>query len=134
AEKHGWKFGMSSGEQKPEHFESRLLEKHLKKPFYVGPILRMSPEVIASEREYLNRNFYYIVSNDHTPTIDWILDRARLACLKYGIKGLVIDPYNEIEAGREKNQTETEFVSKLISKIKRFCRTHDVTVWVVAHP
>ncbi|MBO0332613.1 toprim domain-containing protein [Sneathiella sp. CAU 1612] len=134
AEKHGWKFGIFSPEHKPAQYASRLLEKHLKKPFYEGPNPRMTPEEITAGLEYVNRHFYYITSNDHTPTIDWILEKARLSCLKYGIKGLVIDPYNEIEAGRDKNQTETEFVSQLISKIKRFCRTHDVTVWVVAHP
>ncbi|MBL4755627.1 MAG: hypothetical protein JKY52_18800 [Flavobacteriales bacterium] len=78
----------------------------------------MTPDEITVGLEFVDRHFYYIACNDHTPSIDWILDRARHSCLKYGINGLVIDPYNEIEAGRDKGQTETEFVSQLISKVK----------------
>src|SRR5690606_12767511 len=42
--------------------------------------------------------------------------------------------YNELEAGRSPHQTETEFVSQLISKCKRFAKMHEVTVFMVAHP
>ncbi len=54
--------------------------------------------------------------------------------LRYGVQALIIDPYNEIEASRPTGMTETEFVSQLISKCKRFGITHGVTVFMVAHP
>ena len=46
----------------------------------------------------------------------------------------LLDPYNEIEASRPPQMSETEFVSQLISKCKRFGRTHDCVVWMVVHP
>ncbi len=62
------------------------------------------------------------------------LERAKAAVLRKGINGLIVDPYNELEAGRPQGMTETEFVSQLISKCKRFAKVHGVTVFMVAHP
>src|SRR5208282_4290641 len=66
--------------------------------------------------------------------IDWILEKARGAVMRHGINGLVIDPYNEIEHRRPPNMTETEYVSEMLGKVKRFAVNHDVHVWFVAHP
>jgi len=54
--------------------------------------------------------------------------------MRHGIRGLVIDPYNEIEHRRPANMTETEYVSQLLGKVKRFAQQHGVHVWFVAHP
>ena len=54
--------------------------------------------------------------------------------MRHGIRGLVIDPYNEIEHCRPSNMTETEYVSQLLGKVKRFAQQHGVHVWFVAHP
>lgn len=50
-------------------------------------------------------------------SIDEVLERAQDAVYRYGIRGLVIDPYNEMEHQRKSNQTETEYVSRLLSKV-----------------
>ena len=38
------------------------------------------------------------------------------------IRGLIIDPYNEIEHHRPANVTETEYVSQLLGKVKPIWR------------
>ena len=53
---------------------------------------------------------------------------------RYGIRGLVIDPYNELDHQRPLHMTETEYVSQMLTKIKRFAQHNDVHVWFVAHP
>ena len=68
------------------------------------------------------------------PSIDWVLELAKAAVLRYGIRGLVIDPYNALSHLRPANLTETEFVSQLLTKVKRFAQTNDCHVWFVAHP
>lgn len=55
-------------------------------------------------------------------------------CCRYGIKGLIIDPYNELDHKRPSSFTETEHVSRLLTKIKRFAQHYDCHVWLVAHP
>jgi twinkle protein len=78
--------------------------------------------------------FFLIRADDEAPTIDWILDRARVAAIRHGVRGLVIDPYGEVEHKRDKGMNETEYVADVLAKVKRFARNHDVHVWFVAHP
>ena len=76
-----------------------------------------------------------IRAGDEAPTIDWILEKAKAAVLRHGIKGLLIDPYNEVEHHRNRNMTETGgYVSQILGKVKRFAENHGVHVWFVAHP
>jgi len=53
---------------------------------------------------------------------------------RYGIRGLVIDPYNELDHQRPTYMNETEYVSQMLTVLKRFAQHHDVHVWFVAHP
>lgn len=57
-----------------------------------------------------------------------------LYCNRYGIQGLIIDPYNELDHSRSGGMSETEHVSRLLTKIKRFAQHYDCHVWFVAHP
>jgi twinkle protein len=60
--------------------------------------------------------------------------RVRLTACRYGIRGLVIDPYNELDHRRSAMFSETEHVSRMLTKIKRFAQHYDCHVWFVAHP
>jgi twinkle protein len=42
--------------------------------------------------------------DDSLPSIQWVLDLAKAAVLRHGVRGLVIDPYNEIDHQRSANQ------------------------------
>ena len=46
----------------------------------------------------------YRCEDDSLPNIKWVLDLARAAVLRHGVRGLVIDPYNEIDHQRSANQ------------------------------
>jgi twinkle protein len=49
-------------------------------------------------------------------------------------RGLVIDPWNELEHWRPSNLTETEYVSQTLSFVRNWARRNKVHVWIVAHP
>jgi twinkle protein len=53
--------------------------------------------------------------------------------LLHGIKGVVIDPWNEIDHAYS-GLTEAQYLSKSLSKIRQFARRNGVHIWVVAHP
>ncbi|XP_022845855.1 twinkle homolog protein, chloroplastic/mitochondrial isoform X3 [Olea europaea var. sylvestris] len=107
----GWKFALCSMENKVREHARKLLEKHIRKPF-----------------------FDVRCENDCLPSINWVLELARFAVLRHGVNGLVIDPYNELDHQRPPSQTETEYVSQMLTKIKRFAQHHSCHVWFVAHP
>lgn len=132
--KHGWKFSIFSPEHSTAQHLRRLSEKVIKKPFDDGPSPRMTQDDLDDALDFLEAHFYFIESQDEIPTIDWLLQKARAACLRFGVRGIIIDPYNEISAARDGNKREDEHIRDLISKCKQFCRRHDVTMWMVAHP
>ena len=104
------------------------------RPFFDGPSPRMSEDEVIAAMLWLRERVFLLGTVEHTPSIDWLLERARAAVIRYGVSNIVFDPYNEIEASRPDNLSETEFVSQLISKCKRFGKLHDCTVWMVIHP
>ncbi len=131
---HGDRWAVFSPETgEPQHIAD-LCEVRVGGHFFDGPTRRMVESELKEAMEWVKRHFVFIGSADHTPSVEWVIERAKAAVVRYGINHLIIDPYNELEAGRASSQTETEFVSQLISKLKRFGRHHEVTVWLVAHP
>ncbi|XP_050367783.1 twinkle homolog protein, chloroplastic/mitochondrial [Argentina anserina] len=138
-ESHDWKFALCSMENKVREHARKLLEKHIRKPFfdgrYAGPAERMSVEEFEQGKQWLNDTFHLIrCEDDSLPNIKWVLDLARSAVLRHGVRGLVIDPYNELDHQRPPNQTETEYVSQMLTNVKRFAQHHACHVWFVAHP
>jgi twinkle protein len=145
---HGWKGLIFS----PESFPSsthlvKLLEKWVGKPFD-DRVARMwqanrFPEAAAmSEAEVLagvddlQQAFSFIMPDldGEGVGIDKILEYARQEVFRRGIKIVVIDPWNEIEHLIPQGMQETQYVSKVLSKIRRFARRHGLHIFLVAHP
>lgn len=129
-----WNFAMCSFENPPSEHFAKLAEKFSGKPFFEGPRARMEWPEVEQALAWTIRKFVLVRADDEAPTIDWILDRARVAAIRHGIRGLVIDPYNEIEHKRSAGMNETEYVNEVLTKVKRFARNHECHVWFVAHP
>ncbi|KAJ9691283.1 hypothetical protein PVL29_013454 [Vitis rotundifolia] len=91
----GWSFALCSMENKVREHARKLLEKHIKKPFfkagYGESIERMTIEEFELGKKWLSETFYLI-------------------------------------------RTETEYVSQMLTMIKRFAQHHSCHVWFVAHP
>lgn len=131
---HNWKFAIFSPEHSTPRHLSRLTEKYCEKPFNEGISTRLSRDDLDDSIKFLNEHFFFLESREERPTIEWVLDKARVACIRNGIKGIVIDPYNEVDTTQRGSRREDEYIREIISQCKRFARTHDVCVWVVAHP
>ena len=94
----------------------------------------MDENQLNKSLDFLEEHFYFINNQDEIPTISWILSKARTACLRHGIRGLIIDPYNEVNAERSNGKREDEHIRDMISECKSFCRKHDIVLWMIAHP
>lgn len=137
AQMHGWRFGLFSPENQPieRHFAS-LMEKTLKKPFSEGPTPRITPEEKNQTKRWLNDKFKIILPSEEGGlwTLDAVLDLAKILVYRYGIRGIVIDPWNELDHTRSSNINETNHISESLTKVRRFARLYDVHIWIVAHP
>lgn len=133
AKKHGQRYAICSPENQPLQLHvKKIAEKWTGRPFFEYQNDRMSiPELINACGE-LQNHFSFILPEE--PTIDCILSRARSEVYRNGINGLVIDPWNELEHNRPPNQTETEYISASLRKMRIFARNNNIHLWIVAHP
>jgi twinkle protein len=66
--------------------------------------------------------------------IDTFLETARMSVIRDGARLVVLDPWNEIEHKRNRDESLTEYVGRAIRKVKAFARRYNVAFWIVAHP
>ena len=135
---HGWKFCVWSPENHPVAKHQRTLtEKITCSPFrkkWNDSFPRMSKSEIKSVATYINNNLTFIEPpEEQEPTIDLILEYARMVNKRTPIDSLIIDPYNELVRDFTYT-TETQYISDMLGKLRRFGRTNNIHIFIVAHP
>ena len=131
----GWVFGVCS----PENFPiaghvAKLMEKYIGKPFRVGPTARMDWTDLVNGIQWLQDHFVFFNPPEDELNIPAVLNLAKKVVTRYGIRGIVLDPWNEFEHAIAHGQTETGYIGETLTRIRRFARMYGVHVWVVAHP
>ena len=97
--------------------------------------MRLSSEDLDRGKKWLTDHFTWILPNDDKEwSLNIILDAAKGLVLKKGIRGLVIDPWNELEHNRVDSQTETEYISQSLKRVRQFARRYGIHLWIVSHP
>lgn len=133
AQRCSWKFAVASFENPPHFHIAKLSEKITGKAFFEGSGQRMSDQELTDASNFIDKHFVFLDSRDGVvSTIDSIIDRAKQAVMRLGVRGLVIDPYNYIE--KNPNSDESQSISSMLTKVTAFAKAHGVHVWFVAHP
>lgn len=142
----GWRFALHSPENRPEEIHViKYLEKFTGKPFGDGPTPRMTKDEAQEAMTEIAGWFGFLVAASDTERLNFgveqILGAAEQWFRSKGIwrsrennRGLVIDPWNELEHLRPKHWSETEYISATLTALRSWARTHAVHVWMVAHP
>jgi twinkle protein len=137
AKDHGRRWAVFSPEMQPwEHFAAECAEVYSGKPFWPSPGIDSMTEIEIAEAEtWLGNRITMLVcdAEEDAPTLDWIIERARLAVLRDGVTDLLIDPWNEIDHQRG-TMSETDYIGRSLQRLKAFGLRHGVNVWIIAHP
>lgn len=132
AKKQAQRFAVCSFENPPEVHIAKLAALATARPFFSGPTPRMDHDTLVKTAASISDHFIFLHQSDGSlSSLDEIIDLAKAAVMRYGINGLVIDPYNYLDRG---TANETDWVSDALTKLKLFAMAHDVHVWLVAHP
>lgn len=136
ARDHGWNFALFSPENQPlEDHMARMVEKYVRAPFMDGPTPRMTERELEQGMEFIGSRFSWILPDDDSDwTIETLLDRAKSLVYRKGIRGLVIDPWNELEHQLPHGESETVYIGNVLRTVRQWARRHGVHVWIVAHP
>ena len=131
---HKWKFGIFSAENLPySRHAAALMEKYMRVPFLQGQVKADAGSIVKAE-EFLNRHAFFINPSEDEFKVSKILEIATRLIETDHIHALIIDPWNELDHSRERNQSETEYISSCLSKIRRFARNHNIHIFIIAHP
>ena len=83
----------------------------------------MSHDDLMGAEYWLDNHFQFVVPNfNKAYDLDWLLEKALISVQRFGIDILVIDPWNEIQSKQSDRQTETQFISECITKLRNFAR------------
>jgi len=134
-----WRHAVFSPENHPvEIHQAKIVEKWVGLPFGEGPTERMSyAQVLQAEAEIGDRFGFIDAGTDGVRVAD-VLEAADAFYDRFGDepikRGLVIDPWNEVDHVRPPELTETDYVSRTLSMLRRWARDRRAHVWLVAHP
>lgn len=133
AQSKGWNFAIASFENEPRLHIAKLISKYVRKPFFQDSGERLSPDELTLGKEFVQLHFSFIYQADGSmASLDSVLERMKVAVMRHGVRGAVIDPYNYIQ--KPNDVSETEWVSVMLSKVRLFAQAHGMHIWFVAHP
>ena len=115
----------------PTHYNT-LLEMYMEMPFYKYTREYGNDGIFAEPFEFIGEHFLRF-DIDRMWTIDEIIERTELAVKKYGVKTLVIDPYNRLN-NKILNNREDLYVGSILAKLSMLAKKLDILVIFVAHP
>lgn len=74
------------------------------------------------------------LDDDTDIDLDQYLELCRVAVVRHGAKLIILDPWNELEHKRQRDETMGDYIGRAIRALKRFAKRYHVALWVVAHP
>ena len=130
----GWKFAFYSPENFPMSLHMiKLAEKYIGKPFDRDKLGYMSEAEAVKAWKWMQENIFYINPRAKTFSIDEILDRANILVYRYGVQGIVIDPWNYVRKDFG-GLREDQFINEAMQKIGVFTKATSTHVWLTVHP
>ncbi|MCJ2019447.1 toprim domain-containing protein [Methylobacterium sp. E-065] len=130
--KHGWRCAIASFEMRVKPFVTDMLAASYvqqPKPWTTGDI--------AESNRWLEESFLFIAPDperEEDTDLAWLIEKAEAAVIRHGIRVLLIDPWNELEHNRKKDETVTDYTGRALRALKLFARRFDCLVIIVAHP
>lgn len=139
---HNFRVAVFSPENHPLQLHmAKILEKYQQKHFFETEGYfkreRMTPDEVLDAIDAMGQSFAFIkpAENAFTPidiineAMPW-LDQSRLS----RPKALIIDPWNEMDHYRPAGLSETEYISRTLTELRRAARDFNVHLFLVCHP
>jgi hypothetical protein len=130
AQIHGWKWAIFSPENYPyERHIQKFVEKIVNKSFF-----KTNEHELFAALNFINDHFYWLEPDEENIKIDNLVSMNLEAKKKYDISSVIWDPWNEIEPDPKGHEKETDYIGRMLGKIRRHARRHDYMMNIVAHP
>ena len=129
--RYGWRAAFFSPEKLPHAVHlSQIAERIIGKSFREG---FATPVEVEQTLHFLGGNLFSILPEDDY-TIDTVLRIAKSLIRRYGIRVLALDPLNCFDHRRPSDQSETQYLDRLLWAMSGFAKQNDILLILVAHP
>lgn len=130
----GWRFGIFCPENMPAHLIAGILIQ-----IYVGQYLyhhseKMSKEDFARGKEFVADHFFIVDTDSIRHQAEDLIELAESLVKRIGIKGFIIDPWNNVEHHMGKGENEHIFIGEKLTLIKKSSVKFNILYMIVAHP
>lgn len=128
---HGWKFLLTSFEEKVKPRYLRDLRRHwIGEPIekWTDRDVEMADAQIRQCAVFLRRKRNVVLD------LERLLNRIEYAVRVYGLKVIAIDPVNEIDHVIPKGENKTDYMGRFIMKLKMLADDYGLLMIVCAHP
>ncbi len=140
----------------PQHGKSKFLlhmlmqqvEQHQSRAALFTPEVPIKPHVRAEMRRFhggehevadawIDENFVFLHCDPADPeesaSVDWLIEKAQDAVIRYGIDWFAIDPWNQVTHNRGKDSS-AEYQEKSLKQLNTFRTSFQCGVAISAHP
>ena len=125
------RIGWASFEQETQRDHRRALRTW----FCEEPEWKLDHAQLAAADAWIDQHHRFIKpSEDEDVSLEWMIDRMEQAVVQHECRIIVIDPWNEMDHMRERDETMTEYVGRAIKRFKRFAKAFQIHLCIVAHP
>jgi twinkle protein len=128
---HKWKFLLTAFEEKVKPRYQHNLRRHL-----IGKPVELWTEAdkVKADIEMKEAAKFLLRKRNTLLDMDRLLDRIDYAVRVYGIKVVAIDPVNEIDHVVPKGESKTDYMGRLIMRLKQLADDFGLLIIACAHP
>lgn len=127
-----WTFAVHSPENITEEHYLKLAAKYLSMPYLDGPTAKMRRHNLERFDAWVHGKLFFLTP-EHA-SIETLIGLARTCVFRYGISGLVIDPWNRLDQSRDAGALLTEHVRDALAALSAFAKLNGLHIWLMAHP
>jgi hypothetical protein len=134
---HGWKFLLTSFEEKVKPRYQHALRRHfIGKPYSTkdGEIIWSDGEIARADAEIRKSAVFLRRKRSATLDLQRLVDRIEFAVRVHGVRVVAIDPVNEIDHQVPKGESKTDYMGKFIMALKQLADDYNLLMIVCAHP
>ncbi len=136
AEKYDYRFAVYSPENWPVQTHiAKLAEKHARKPFGEGPSKPITTAEIDGVTDWVLDHFEFMQPSGEGATPENLIATANAyrpsGAVRYGV---ALDPWNTLDHWRPNGMSETDYVSLVLTSVKKLVQLGNCHCWLVVHP
>lgn len=119
----------------PTFFYKELIRTLIGKTLKMDDPDRMTRDEFVAGMEFVKKHFFFIYPEKSAPTPEWSIARFTEAHLKFGLDGVIVDPFNsQTHDYKSAGGRDDRYIADMLRKYQRFALQNKLYFVEVAHP